>query len=165
MSYQFDLEVGVDPPFSDALSTEIVEFFLGHDLERDMAVLMSIMLVPMDEAYDIRFGIREKKISQEWKVSAPDYSKETVDAYIPKRHRKAVNDKIKAAVVALITKVSPKNVTMETFYANLEVKALAKYDTIIAAMHECNYIIDDAFRDRTTLKDHWLFKKAVQHDP
>lgn len=161
MSYQFDLEVGLDPPFSDALSVEIVEFFLGYDLEADMAALMSVMLVPMDRVHDIRFGIRQKQISKEWKVSAPDYSKETVDTYIPKQHRKAVRDKLKAAVIVLITEVSPRNVTMETFYANLEAKALAKYDVVIAAMHECNYIIDDQFRDKTTLKNYWSFKKAV----
>jgi hypothetical protein len=84
MAYEFDIETDPDDPFTDAMGLEIVEFALGYDLDRDIVVVMSVMLVPIDEAHDLRFGIREKGLVKDWKVTAPDYSQEAVNTYIPK---------------------------------------------------------------------------------
>ncbi|QUS40514.1 hypothetical protein RPMA_18000 [Tardiphaga alba] len=83
MAYQIDIATDHDPPFTDNLGVEIVEFALSFDLEADTAIVMSVMLVPVDEpkAHDLRFGIREQSLVSDWKVTAPDYSKESVDKY------------------------------------------------------------------------------------
>jgi hypothetical protein len=98
MAYEFDIETDPDPPFVDNMGVEIVEFALGYDLDRDIVVVMSVMLVPIDEAYDLRFGIREKSLVSDWRVSAPDYTKEAVDNYIPKVWRAFVAYQIARAV-------------------------------------------------------------------
>lgn len=79
MAYEFDIEVDPDPPFSDNMGLEIIEFALGYDLDADLAIVMSVMLVPVDdpEAHDLRFGIREKSLVSDWKVSPPDYGLDT----------------------------------------------------------------------------------------
>ena len=90
MAYEFDLiEVDPDPPFTDNLGLEIVEFALGYDVDADLVVVMSVMLVPVHdpEAHDLRFGIRENSRSKEWRVGGLDYTKESVDKYIPKEWR------------------------------------------------------------------------------
>jgi hypothetical protein len=161
MAYEFDVETDPDPPFTDNMGVEIVEFALGFDLDSDIAVVMSIMLVPVDEAHDLRFGIREKSLVSDWKVSAPDYSKGSVDAYIPKVWRAFVANQIARAVRRLIDGLQPENITMETYYAGLEEKALKKYETISNAVHSCGYETRDRFRDETTKKDYWLFTKEV----
>jgi hypothetical protein len=161
MAYEFDLEQDADPPFSDAMGIEIVEFVLGFNLDADTAIIMSVMLVPIDEAYDLRFGIREKSLIHNWKVTAPDYSMGAVANYIPKEHRDLVTKKLQEAIIALVTKVKPENVTMETFYPKVPAKALKKYDNVSFAMRDCSYMISDQFRDGTTHKDYWLFTKQM----
>jgi hypothetical protein len=161
MAYEFDLESDPEPPFSDALGTEIVEFALGYDLDDDLAIVMSVMLVPIDEAFDLRFGIRQKSLSQDWKVSAPDYSKECVDQYVPKQWRSLVAHQLHSAIVTLLGSVNPENVTMETYYSSLEPKALEKYEEICGVMTTCGYDTADQFRDGTSLKDYWFFQKRV----
>jgi hypothetical protein len=161
MAYEFDVETDPDPPFTDNLGVEIVEFALGYDLDRDIAAVMSVMLVPIDEAHDLRFGIREKSLVSDWKVSAPDYSKEAVDDYIPKVWRAFVAYQIGRAVRKLVDLIQPENITMETYYAGLEEKALRKYETISNAVHSCGYETKDQFRDETSKKDYWLFTKRV----
>ncbi len=161
MAYKFDIETDLDAPFSDNQSTEIVEFTLGFDVERDVAIIMSVMLVPIDEAHDIRFGLRERSLSHEWKVSGPDFTIDAVRTYIPREQRGQVLQHLVAAIRLLIAKVEPDNVTMETYYAKLAPDALKKYDHICSAMHDCHYITADQFRDETSLKDHWLFKRRA----
>lgn len=70
MAYEFDIEVDPDPPFTDNLGLEIVEFALGYDVDADLVVVMSVMLVPVHdpEAHDLRFGIRENSLSKDWRV-------------------------------------------------------------------------------------------------
>lgn len=117
MAYEFDLEVDPDEPFTDNLGTEIVEFALGYDTDADLVVVMSVMLVSVDDpkAHDLRFGIREKSATQDWKVSAPDYTKEGVDKYVPREWRTFVLMRIRSAIQALVTKVKPDSITMETY--------------------------------------------------
>jgi len=160
MAYEFDIETDPDPPFTDNLGTEIVEFALGYDLDRDVVVLMSVMLVPVDEAHDLRFGIREKSLVSDWKISAPDYTKESTDRYIPKEWRTFVIIQIMRAVRKLIDEAQPDAITMETYYSKLPEKALKKYATLSAAVHSCGYKTVDSFRDEASQKDYWLFGKV-----
>lgn len=163
MAYEFDVEVDPDEPFTDNLGTEIVEFALGYDTDADLVVVMSVMLVSVDDpkAHDLRFGIREKSATQDWKVSAPDYTKEGVDKYVPREWRTFVLMRIRSAIQALVTKVKPDSITMETYYAGLEQKALKKYDLVCAAVYGCGYDLGDQFRDPESQKNYWLFTKQV----
>lgn len=163
MAYEFDIEVDPDPPFTDNLSLEIVEFALGYDVDADLVVVMSVMLVPTSdpEAHDLRFGIRENSRSKEWRVGGLDYTKECVDKYIPREWRAFVLMQVRRAVRTLVDKVKPDNITMETYYAGLEQKALKKYDLICAAVYGCGYILEDQFRDEESQKNYWLFTKRV----
>jgi len=161
MPYEFDIETDPDPPFTDNLGVQIVEFALGYDLDRDIVVVMSVMLVPIDEAHDLRFGIREKSLVSDWKVSAPDYTKEAVDRYVPKVWRAFVANQIARAVRKLVNQVQPENLTMESYYAGLATKALKKYETISGSVHSCGYETTEQFRHETSQKDYWLFRKTV----
>jgi hypothetical protein len=163
MSYEFDVEVDPDPPFTDNLGLEIVEFALGYDVDADLIVVMSVMLVPVydPEAHDLRFGIRENSLSKEWKVGGLDYTKECVDTYIPKEWRAFVLTQVGRAVRTLVNQVKPDNITMETYYAGLEQKALQKYAPICSAVYGCGYLLGDRFRDDESKKDYWLFTKRV----
>ena len=163
MAYEFDIEVDPDPPFTDNLGLEIVEFALGYDVDADLVVVMSVMLVPVHdpESHDLRFGIRENSRSKEWKVGGLDYTKECVDKYIPKEWRAFVLMQVRRAVRTLLDKVKPDNVTMETYYAGLEQKALRKYDLICTAVYGSGYILGDQFRDEESQKNYWLFTKQV----
>jgi hypothetical protein len=163
MAYEFDIEVDPDPPFTDNLGLEIVEFALGYDVDADLVVVMSVMLVPVHdpEAHDLRFGIRENSLSKDWRVGGLDYTKESVDKYIPKEWRAFVLTQVGRAVRTLVDKVKPDNVTMETYYAGLEQKALQKYALIGAAVCGCGYLVGDQFRDEGSQKDYWLFTKRV----
>ena len=163
MAYEFDIEVDPDPPFTDNLGLEIVEFALGYDVDADLVVVMSVMLVPVHdpEAHDLRFGIRENSRSKEWRVGGLDYTKESVDKYIPKEWRAFVLMQVRRAVRTLVDKVKPHNITMETYYAGLEQKALQKYALICTAVYGCGYILGDQFRDEESQKNYWLFTKQV----
>lgn len=157
MTFRFQLETDFDPPETDALGVTYVEFALGYDLDAGIAVVMSVMLVKVDEAYDLRFGIREIDSRMTWKVSAPDYSKEAVKRYIPRDQRAAVAAELQKAVEILINDVRPDYVTMETYYPDLPARARRKYALIELAMIGCNYRMADRFCDETTNKYHWLF--------
>jgi hypothetical protein len=163
MAFLFDIETDPDPPFDDAWEVEIVEFALGYDVDADLAVLMSVMLVPVDDpkGHDLRFGIREQSLKHDWNVTPPDYTKESVDKYIPKVWRTFVALQIKRAVIELVSKIMPENITMETYYSGLEQKALKKYDLICSGVHSCGYVTADRFRDEDNQKDYWLFTKQV----
>lgn len=163
MAYEFDVEVDPDPPFTDALGVEIVEFALGYDVDAEIAIVMSVMLVPVEDpkAHDLRFGIREQSLVHDWKVSAPDYTKEAVDKYIPKKWRAFVLVQIRRAVRTLVGNIEPENITMETYYSGLEPKALKKYDLLSSAIHACGYQTSDHFRDPASQKNYWLFTKRV----
>jgi len=161
MTYRYDLETDADPPFTDALGTQIVEFAVGYDLDEDKAVLMSVMLVPIGEAHDLRFRYREQDLSKDWKVSAPDYSREAVKKYVPKKNRFEVLTQLLRAVLALLGAVSPENITMETFTLNLPEEAGPKYHAIRSVLEADGYRTEQHFRDETTGKDYWLFKRRA----
>jgi hypothetical protein len=163
MAYEFDIETDPAPAFPDNMGVEIVEFALGYEVDADLAIVMSVMLVPVDDpkAHDLRFGIREQSLVHDWKVTAPDYTKEAVDKYIPKEWRTFVLLQIRRAVRELVSKIMPENIAMETYYSGLEQKALKKYELISSAVHTCGYKTANQFRDDSSQKDHWLFTKVV----
>lgn len=161
MAYEFDDELICDELFTDALSSEIAEFTLGFDLSENFAVLMSIMLLPIDEAYDLRFGIRQKDLASDWRVTPPDYSREAVGLYIPKEKRANVLARLTSSITELVSKKMPDLITMETYYPDLPDFASHKYKDICGAVHCCGYETTDNFRHGTTKKDHWFFTKVI----
>lgn len=163
MAYQFDIEVDPDPPFTDNLGLEIVEFALGYDVDADLIVVMSVTLVPVYdlETHDLRFGIRENSLSKTWKVGGLNYTKECVDKFIPKEWRAFVLTQVGRAVRSLVNHIKPGKITMETYYAGLEQKSLQKYSHICTTVYGCGYLLGDQFRDEESQKDYWLFTKQV----
>jgi len=108
----FDLQSDpLDAPFVGAFDVETVEFALGYDIDAETVVLMSVMLVPgasylddkLEDVFDLRFGIRERDLKHEWKVSPPDYTRECTDKYIPKDHRTEVLS-LMCKAIELLTK-------------------------------------------------------------
>jgi hypothetical protein len=165
MAYIFDLETELpDAPFVDAMDVEIVEFALGYDVDADIAMVMSVMLVPgasylddhLDDVFDLRFGIRERDLKHECKVTAPDYTRECVDRSIPKEHRKAVFGLMCKSLEVLTKHSGAKHLTMETIYPNLPDKALRKYKEICHFLEGCGFKLQDEFRDEHSGKNYWL---------
>jgi hypothetical protein len=163
MSFRFDLESDPDPIYRDETGASIIEFSLGYDLDENKIVVMSVMLVPTDnpEVLELCFGIREKFFItfETTLVSAPDYSKEGTDKYIPRASRSMVHALIGDAIAMLLPQRFPKYITMQTFYAHLPNKAMKKYEGICGRVLECGYELADAFRDETDGVNYWLFTK------
>lgn len=159
MPFEFELENDFETvPFTDAMGAVIIEFALGYDLPAT-AVIMSVMMVPIREAHDLRFGIRERDMTHAWKVTAADYSIETVRKYIPKPNRDEVKACLLKAVGCLVEQAAPKKVTMETAYPNLPENALKKYDEIGETIAKYGLITENYFQDETNGKYYWLFSK------
>jgi hypothetical protein len=165
MAYIFELDTELPTaPFVDVWDTEILEFALGYDIDAEIVVLMSVMLVPggsylddkLEGVFDLRFGIRERDAKHEWKVSPPNYTRECADKYIPKEQRKAVTDLLCQALGVLTKHSDAKHLTMETFYANLPDKALGKYKEICNFLVGCGFELKDEFRDEESGKNYWL---------
>jgi hypothetical protein len=169
MAYEFDLEAEVPAePFVDAMGTEICEFALGFDIERDVAIVMSVMLVPggsyldeeIDHVFDLRFGIRERDLTHEWKVTPPDYSTDGANRYIPKGERAIVMDRLLDAVQVLVEHSAAILLTMENFHDNLPAEALTKYEIICGRLTDCGFELKDTFRDETSGKNYWFLSRA-----
>jgi hypothetical protein len=169
MAYEFDLEGDVpDVSFVDNLGVQIVEFALGYDVESNSAIIMSVMLVPgasywedeIDEIYDLRFGIRTRDLTHEWRVSAPDYTKEAVEQFIPRDSRAGVLGHLFLALDTLVAHSQAKHLTMETYYPNLDDKALRKYVAICGFLKMKGFSINDEFRDETNGKNYWFLSRA-----
>jgi hypothetical protein len=167
MAYESDLETDFSTvPLVDAMGAYIIEFVLGFDLDEDKSVVMSVMLVPggsyvepvVDGLFDLRFGIREIDLSSAggWRVTAPDYSREAVEKYIPKELRTLVLLYIGRCAKVLVETASAAGVTMETYYSNLEGRALEKYDHICSRVHDLGFETKESFRDGTNGKNYWF---------
>jgi hypothetical protein len=173
MPYIFDLQSKpLDVPFVDVFDVSIVEFALGYDVEADVVVLMSVMLLRgasyldsrLDDAFDLRFGIRERDLKHEWKVSAPDFTRESSDRYVPTERRKDVMSLLCKSVQMLIKHSDAKLLTMETFYAHLPDKALMKYRTICSFLETCGFDLQDEFRAPDNGKNYW-FLSSIPIEP
>lgn len=166
MGYEFDLQADLEACITDGLGTRLNEFVLGYEIADDdtgddAIIVMSVMLVPFRGAHDLRFGIRSKDAKKDWKVSAPDYSRDGVRKYIPSQNRPQVLVKVCEAAVVLANDVRPPKITMETTEPNLSAVALAKYDNIANSLNGCGYPLEDAFRHGTNYKNYWLFKRVL----
>jgi hypothetical protein len=168
MAYEFDLQE-IEGPIEEADGSKVVEFILGFDADSDTIVVMSVMMVPTDrtDTLELCFGIRTKTPEQNYggivslgEISPPDYSREGSQKYIPTEYKLEVLSRIAEAVSRLAAHAMPNYITMETFYADLPLKALEKYDVIGGKIIACGYTIEDQFRDPPNHGiDYWLFKK------
>jgi hypothetical protein len=169
MAYIFDLDAEVPAePFVDPWRTEICEFALGYDVDRNVAIIMSVMLYSGTKAshvkgvagvFDLRFGIRERDLDHEWKCTPPDYSKEAADRFIPREHRQEVRERLYAAIEVLLSHSKAKHVTMQSYYCWLQDNALWKYSCICMIIMSLGYSLVDAFRDGTNGKNYWLLSR------
>jgi hypothetical protein len=114
----------------------------------------------LEDVFDLRFGIRERDLKHEWKVSAPDYTRECADRRIPKEHRKAVAGLLCQSLGVLTKHSGAKHLTMETFYANLPDKALRKYQEICSFLGGCGFELRDEFRDPDSGRNYWFLSSA-----
>lgn len=168
MPIEFEVDTELQPkPYVDNVGIAHIEFALGADLDNGVVPVMSVMLVPggacqegdqYNNAYDLRFGIRLRDVDHEWRVTAPDFTKEAVEKYIRREDRPLVLECICKATRYLLDSLNPAQVTMSTFYADLEPKALQKYDAICAEAAKCHYPVGECF-DGTDGKRYWLFER------
>jgi hypothetical protein len=159
-NYVFDLG-GLEGPFTDGEGSRVVEFVLGIDVDLNTVAVMSVILFTTEDndKLELCFGIRTKSGANLSKVSPPDYSKEAADLYIPKAARERVLSLINSAIGLVVDARKPSFIIMETFYPNLEERALRKYDSITKALRVIGYPIRDSWRDEYTNIDYWLFER------
>lgn len=119
---------------------------------------MSVLLVPTEreDTLELCFGIRVKTGEV---VSEPDFSAESSRRYIPDEHRKTVLAYIFRCVTMLGLFYKSDYITMETFYPNLEPKALRKYDGVTQSLERAGYTLRDQFRNPEDGIDYWLYEK------
>lgn len=122
-------------------------------------MLMAVLLTATEqnEALELHFGIRTR-ISDS-PATELDYSKECVEQYIPKFGRDLIKELIVQCVRKLVLAAAPEYILMETYYANLEAKVLAKYAPVCGAVIVSGYTVDDNWRDEKDGKDYWIFRK------
>lgn len=159
MAYEFSPDQDIDAPISDGEGGQVIEFAVGFDTEVDLIVLMAVMLTVTDQndALELHFGIRSRL--NDSPATEPDYSKECVEQYIPKFGRDLIKGLIIHCVEKLVLTARPEYILMETYYANLEPKALAKYAPVCGAVIVSGYTVDDNWREEKDGKDYWVFRK------
>jgi hypothetical protein len=161
VSYTFQLDpwARVSRPMSDGDGGYAIEFALGFDPEEDLIILMAVMLsrTQLSNTLEFHFGIRTR--TTDGAISPPDYSKQIVDKYIPRDNRSQVKEYIGLCAWHLVLVASPRYIIMETFYPNLEQKALQKYLPIVERIEELGYAVTDQFRDETSGVNYWFFSR------
>ncbi len=162
MAYEFSPDQDVaGPSVSDGDGGRVIEFAIGFDTESDLIVLMAVMLTRTDriDTLELHFGIRTR--IGDGPASAPDYSKEAADSYIPKEGRTSILDLIRQCVMRVVADISPSHIVMETYYGHLPPKALAKYAPIGAAVIVCGYKVADQWRDPQSGINYWVFSRTA----
>jgi hypothetical protein len=159
VTYQFWPDLVAPPAASDGEGGFVIEFRLGYDVDADVMVLMAVMLTRTDDddVMEFHFGIRTRVAHGP--AGSPDYSKEAVDKFIPKEYRPLISQVILECITGLMSHSRPKYIVMETFYPNLEPKALKKYDAICDTLEVVGYDVADRFRDETSGIDYWFFRE------
>jgi hypothetical protein len=169
MAYEFEIETDLPKkPFVDNMGAEIIEFALGYDVDANHAAIMSVMLIPgvsyldgrVKGVFDLRFGIRERDMNHEWKVSGPDFSVKSADKYIPKQYREVVLRLICESLGILIAHSTAEHLTMESYYPNLETKAIKKYRYICDNAKKYGFALKETFRDGNSGKDYWFLSRS-----
>jgi hypothetical protein len=167
MAFEFELEEDFESPSRDNLDTWAIDIGLGYDIDEDMVVVMSVMLVPGDaflkdelsHVFDLQFGIRKKWLDR---TSPPDFDKETGRKYIPSERNADVLRVIRRAVMRLVGVVMPDHLTMESYHPNLEPKALTKYDMLCNALAELGYEVMEAFREPSNGINYWYLRRRLE---
>ncbi|MBV8752973.1 MAG: hypothetical protein JO328_08950 [Hyphomicrobiales bacterium] len=152
MAFEFELEADLEAPRREEEDLWVIDIGLGYDKDEGVAVVMTVMLIRGDSylegkvrnAFDLQFGIRKRSL---YYVTTPDFHKEAGRRYIPQQHNKDVLTRILSAAMNLTQEVKPDHLTMETFDANLESKALKKYDDICASLAKAGYEVAESFRE------------------
>ena len=167
MAFEFELEDDFEGPLIEDDGTWLIDIALGYDTEDDLAVVMSVMLVPGDaylegqasNVFDLQFGIRRK-----WpdRTSAPDFDKQAGRQFIPPERNAEVLMAIRRAVMWLVDAVRPTDLTMETYHADLDPKALKKYELICAGLVEVGYEVADAFREPSNGINYWYLRRRPE---
>src|SRR5438046_2329294 len=165
MAFQFDLESDFDQVYVDRHGTKIIDFALGYDLDENIVVLMSVMLVSGESylknefagIYDLQFGIRQRSLSGVEHLTPPDFGNQSSLKYIPRSKRADILKILKVALACLLLDTQVRFVTMETYYGHLPAKAMRKYAAICEVIAKCGYSQIDTFRDPETGIDYWLF--------
>jgi hypothetical protein len=159
MAYEFSPDKDVGPPTSDGEGGQVIEFALGFNPDEDLIVLMAVLLTATDraDALELHFGIRTR--INDGTASEPDYTKESVQRYIPKESRNLVTGLIRECVEKIVRASAPEFILMETFYPNLEPVALAKYAPVCEAVITGGYKVADSWRDQSNGKNYWIFRK------
>jgi hypothetical protein len=158
VAYEFSPDHGVDSPVADGEGGRVIEFAIGFDASADLIILMAVLLTATDrdDALELHFGIRARR--NDGPATEPDYSKECVEQYIPRFGRDLIRRLIIESVEKLVVVARPEFIVMETYYANLEPKALAKYAPVCGAVTASGYLI--CWRDENDGKNYWIFKKV-----
>lgn len=160
MAYVYDLDSELPDVFVDNFGTSVVEFSLGYDLEQEDVILFSVTLGPsIDGASDLRFGIRRRHIEKEWKVTGLDFSREGVLECIPAYAREEVRILLLECVSRLVRACTDEKITMETYYRNLPLAALEKYEMITNVLIENGFLIETKFQDLEGIS-YWLYRRG-----
>jgi len=167
MAFEFELEEDFEGPLNGNLETWVIDIGLGYDIEEDVVVVMSVMLVPGDaflkdelsHVFDLQFGIRKKSLDH---TSPPDFDKETGRKYIPPERNTDVLRVIRRAVMRLVGAVMPDHITMESYHPNLEPKALRKYHLLCEALTEVRYEVVTAFREPSNGINYWYLRRRSE---
>jgi hypothetical protein len=142
----------------------------SHKVENRLRVYFAAKLdagsmrMHLVSAGDLRFGIRERDLKHERKVSAPDYTRESAVKYIAREQREAVTDLLCQSLGVLTKHSGAKHLTMVTFYANLPDKALKKYKEVCNFLEGCGFELKEEFRDEDSGKNYWFLSLVEKGD-
>ena len=164
MAFQFELEQDFEAPRQEAPDMWVIDIALGYDDVRPVSAVMSVILVQGDSylegavtnAFDLQFGIRVRRLDS---VSKFDFRKETGVEFIPRERNKDVLAAIRRAAISLVSVVRPDHLTMETYYGDLEPKALKKYEDICADLTGIGYEVADAFKGTLDGINYWYLRR------
>jgi hypothetical protein len=162
MVFRLDIEDDFDRgPVRDAYGTEIINIWLGEDTVLEIAVLMSVAFIYIEEGmYELVFGIEERSFDHPDWYWGRDYHYEVSKKYIPDEHRKHVLNLVLLAIKCIVNKCSPKKITMKTFHRIFPEKATEKYMKICDLLNELGYEIKEDFREGAVGRRYWLFQKS-----
>lgn len=138
-----------------------VDFDLGVNSDTNERVFMQVALYEHDHGpnpFDLLFGIRRQDLDT-GAVSGAFFDLQTVRLVVPKAQRQNTLGRVLESLILLVRYVDPFEITMQTFYGDLNAGAMLKYDRISSALGVLGYSLKAYWRDGTDLKDHWLFTK------
>ncbi|MBK1699242.1 hypothetical protein [Rhodovibrio salinarum] len=129
--------------------------------------LMSVSLIDMthelpggdpdvQSLYDLRFGLVEKEVDNDFIVSAPAFDRETANRIISEDDRPVVLSLILKATRQLVRTANADAITMSTFDVHLPERALTKYRRISDVVCGIGYRLHDSYVDDQG-RSRWVF--------